>query len=63
MILTRNLSKNTRITLDALNLLDQRLTDVDYFSASRLSGANGMDGHLFTPAEPRGIRLQLRTTF
>jgi hypothetical protein len=61
--LTRNLSKNTRIALDALNLLDQRLADVDYFSASRLSGANGMDGHLFTPAEPRGIRLQLRTTF
>jgi hypothetical protein len=61
--LTRSLSKSTRVTLDALNLLDQRLAGVDSFSASRLSGGVLADGHLFTPAEPRGIRLQLRTTF
>ncbi|HUQ27783.1 MAG TPA: hypothetical protein VM051_04280 [Usitatibacter sp.] len=52
--IARSLSRNTRVSLDLLNLFDQRLRDVDYFSASRLSS---------TPAEPRGLRLKLRTTF
>ena len=51
--LTRNLSKDTRISLDLLNLLNRPLHDVDYFSASRFGNE----------VEPRGVRLRLRTTF
>lgn len=62
--LSRKLSKNTRMSFDVLNVFDQRLRDVDYFSASRLSTASGAnDGYLFNPAEARGFRLRLRTTF
>lgn len=62
--LSRNLSKNTRVTFDVFNVFDQRLRDVDYFSASRMSSAFGAaDSYLFSPAEPRGFRLKLRTTF
>jgi hypothetical protein len=51
--LTRNLSRQTRLSLDLLNIFDRALHDVDYFSASRLTNQ----------VEPRGIRLRLRTTF
>ena len=61
--LTRSLSKQTTLSFDVFNLFDQR-RDVDYFSVSRLSGAAGSsDAYLFNPAEPRGIRLRLKTTF
>lgn len=62
--LSRNLSKDTRVTFDVFNVFDQRLRDIDYFSASRMSSAFGAaDNYLFNPAEPRGFRLKLRTTF
>ena len=62
--LTHDLSKNTRLTFDAFDLFDQRLRDVDYFSASRVVNTPALaDGPLFNAAEPRGFRLQLRTTF
>jgi hypothetical protein len=51
--LTRNLSRQTRLSLDLLNIFDRALHDVDYLSASRLTNQ----------VEPRGIRLRLRTTF
>jgi hypothetical protein len=51
--LTRNLSRQTRVSLDFLNIFDQALHDVDYFAASRLTNQ----------VEPRGVRLRLRTTF
>jgi hypothetical protein len=51
--LTRNLSRDTRLSLDLLNVFDRPLHDVDYFSASRLTNQ----------VEPRGVRLRLRTTF
>jgi hypothetical protein len=41
------------VSLDLFNLFDQKLRDVDYFSASRLADQ----------AEPRGVRLRLKTTF
>ncbi len=50
---TRNLSSQTRVSLDLLNIFDRALHDVDYFSASRLTNQ----------VEPRGLRLRLRTTF
>jgi outer membrane receptor protein involved in Fe transport len=62
--LSRSLSKNTRLSFDVFNLFDQRLRDIDYFTASRMSNASGAaDSYLFNPAEPRGFRLKLRTTF
>ena len=61
---TRKLSKSTRVTFDVFNVFDQRLRDVDYFAASRMARAAGSaDSYLFNPAEPRGFRLRLRTTF
>jgi hypothetical protein len=51
---TRKVSRHTRLSLDLVNILDQKLHDVDYFSASRLPN---------NAAEPRGVRLRLRTTF
>jgi outer membrane receptor protein involved in Fe transport len=62
--LSRNLSKNTRLSLDVFNVFDRRVTDFDYFSAARLSpGPAASDSFLFSPAEPRGFRVKLRTTF
>lgn len=57
----RNLSKRTSVSLDVFNVFDQKLRDVDYFSASRLAGP--AQDSLFNPAEPRGLRLWLKTTF
>jgi outer membrane receptor protein involved in Fe transport len=51
--IARSLSKDTRVSLDFLNVFDRPLHDVDYFSASRLANQ----------VEPRGVRLRLRTTF
>lgn len=57
----RDLSKNTRVSLDLFNVLGQKLHDTDYFLAPRLGGPS--QDALFSPAEPRGLRLWLKTTF
>ncbi len=62
--LTRKLSKDTRLTLDVFNVFDRRTDTLDYLSAARLWNAPGAaDSFLFNPAEPRGFRVKLRTTF
>lgn len=62
--ITRNLTKSTRVSLDLINLLDKRVGDMDYFSATRLwSDPGAADNFLFYPGESRGFRLRLRTTF
>lgn len=61
--LARNLSKATRVTFDIFNVFDQRVSDVDYFSTTRIWSQPGADSFLFNPAEPRGFRIKLRTTF
>jgi hypothetical protein len=62
--LSRNLSKKTRITFDVFNVFDQRLGNVDYFSATRVWYQPGAgDNFLLNPLEPRGFRIRLRTTF
>jgi hypothetical protein len=62
--LTHDLSRTARLSLEMPNLFGQRVRDVDYFWASRASGAFGAgDAYLFNPAQPRGFRLRLRTTF
>jgi hypothetical protein len=62
--LTHNLSKTTRVSLDVFNIFQQQIQAIDYHAASRLWGQPGMaEDFLFHPAEPRGFRLRLRTTF
>jgi outer membrane receptor protein involved in Fe transport len=50
--------------LDILNLLDTRVSDIDYYYASQLPGeaapVNDIHSH---PAEPRALRLALRMSF
>ena len=58
------LSKKTRVTFDVFNVFNQPVGEIDQFAAARLIVAPGsMDSFLFHPAEPRGFRLNLRTTF
>lgn len=63
--LSRRLSKHARLSVDVFNVFDQRVGDIDYFSASRQASALAApaDGFFFHPAESRGLRVQLRTTF
>jgi outer membrane receptor protein involved in Fe transport len=62
--ITRNLSKNLRVSLDLLNVFDKRVAEGDHFSATRLWSTPGAaDNFLFHPVEPRGFRLRLRMTF
>ena len=62
--LNYNLTKATRLSLDVFNIFDRSAAPIDYYAASRLWGQPGMaDDFLFHPAEPRGFRLRLRTTF
>ena len=62
--LGRNLTKNTRVTFDVFNVFDQRTGNLDYFATARAWNPGGVgDNFLFNPAEPRGFRIKLRTTF
>jgi hypothetical protein len=62
--ITRNLTRTTRVSLDLINLLDKRVGNMDYFSATRLwSYPGAADNFLSYPGESRGFRLRLRTTF
>ncbi|RFC42248.1 MAG: TonB-dependent Receptor Plug Domain [Verrucomicrobia bacterium] len=47
------------VALEALNLLDARDNDIEYFYTSRLTGepAVGVDDHHIHPVEPRQLRL------
>jgi hypothetical protein len=58
------LDKKTRLTVDVFNVFNRSAGDVDYFAASRLWSQPGtVDGFLFHPAAPRGIRALLSTRF
>jgi hypothetical protein len=62
--LSRNLSKSTRVTFDVFNVFDRHARDIDALSAARFWNQPGAaDSFLFNPAEPRGFRIKLRTTF
>ena len=62
--LSRNLTKNTRVSLDVFNIFNRSAGEVDYFSTTRTWNQPGAgDNFLFNPAEPRGFRIKLRTTF
>ncbi len=59
------LSNRWQIGLSGFNLLDQRVSDIDYFYASRLKGEakSGIEDIMTHPAEPRGFRLSLNAQF
>jgi outer membrane receptor protein involved in Fe transport len=58
-------SERTRLTVEAFNLFDADVADIDYYYASRLPGepADGIDGIHTHPALPRSARLVLRVAF
>ena len=51
--------------LDIFNLLNARVSDIDYFYTSRLRGepAAGIDDVHTHPAEPRAFRVSVSTHF
>ncbi|HEV7802378.1 MAG TPA: TonB-dependent receptor [Burkholderiales bacterium] len=57
-------NKNLRLQLDVFNLLDRRVSQIDYFYESQLRGeaAPARDVH-FHPAEPRSFRTTLIASF
>ena len=54
-----------RFVVEALNLLNAKVSDIDYFYASRLPGepAAGVNDIHTHPVEPRPIRLRFEATF
>jgi len=59
------LSDSWTLGLDVFNLLDAKVSDIDYFYPSRLPGepAGGVDDIHTHPSEPRAFRLSLTTRF
>lgn len=56
--------KKMKLTLDVLNLFDNKVSDIDYYYASRLPGEAGSVDDIHThPSEPRTARLSLRIGF
>ena len=55
------ISRNTRVRLDVFNLLDVRVSDIDYFYTSRLPGepASGISDIHTHPSPPRTLRVSL----
>ena len=58
---TRQLWRGTELTLDAFNVFDRKVNDIEYFYESQLPGeaAPVADKHVH-PAEPRTLRLTLK---
>lgn len=58
------LTPDTKLALDVFNLFDRKVSDIDYYYASRLKGEAadefGVHSH---PAEPRTVRLTLTANF
>lgn len=59
------LLKGARLNLQAYNLFDAQVSDIDYYFASRLPGEplEGVDDIHFHPAVPRTLRVSLVLTF
>jgi outer membrane receptor protein involved in Fe transport len=63
--LGRQIDKNLRLSLDIFNLFDRKVSDIDYFYASRLRGEplGGVNDLHFHPVEPRTLRATLQLNF
>jgi Carboxypeptidase regulatory-like domain/TonB dependent receptor len=59
------LARRLRATVDVFNLFNARMSDIDYYFASRLPGepAGGVDDIHFHPAVPRTVRAGLVVGF
>ena len=59
------LFKGYRLNLDVLNLLNAKVTDIDYFYTSRLRGepAEGVNDIHTHPVEPRSFRVAISRSF
>jgi outer membrane receptor protein involved in Fe transport len=59
------LSSAARLVLEAFNLFDAEVSDIDYFYASRLQGepADGVDDIHLHPALPRSARIGVQISF
>jgi hypothetical protein len=59
------LSSRARLVLEAFNIINAKVSDIDYFYTSRLPGeeAGGVDDVHFHPALPRSVRIGIRFTF
>jgi hypothetical protein len=60
-----NLHHRARIVFEMYNLFDAKVSDIDYYYPSRLSGepADGIDDIHTHPALPRSARLSLQVSF
>jgi TonB dependent receptor-like, beta-barrel/Carboxypeptidase regulatory-like domain/TonB-dependent Receptor Plug Domain len=58
-------SRKARLVLEAFNIFDARVSDVDYFYRSRLPGepSEGIDDVHTHPAVPRSARIGIHLTF
>jgi len=61
---SRKLGRSSELTLDVFNFFDRKVNDIEYYYASRLptEAAAVADKHVH-PAEPRTLRLTLKTGF
>jgi hypothetical protein len=59
------LSSKARLVLEAFNLFDAEVSDIDYFYTSRLAGepADGVDDIHLHPALPRSARIGVQFSF
>ena len=59
------LSPNARIVLEAFNIFDAEVSDIDYYYTSRLRGepAGGVDDIHLHPALPRSARIGIQFSF
>ena len=59
------LSSKARIVLEAFNLFDAEVSDIDYFYASRLPGEpeGGVEDIHLHPALPRSARIGIQFSF
>jgi hypothetical protein len=59
------LSPRARIVMEAFNIFDAEVSDIDYFYTSRLPGepADGVDDVHLHPALPRSARVGIQLSF
>lgn len=59
------ITPDTKLSLDVFNLFDRKVSDIDYYYASRLpaEAAGGVDDIHSHPAEPRTVRVSLTVSF
>jgi outer membrane receptor protein involved in Fe transport len=58
------ISKDVKLTAEVLNLLDRRVSDIDYYYPSQLRGETSPVSDIHThPAEPRTVRVGMSMRF